>query len=553
MELSYGASNYVRQHHRPLHLTAPTLRFTSHTILMYGLLFGAVVILTTVSWIVGSRVWTYFRDEKSLRRFPGMDPLAPFTNLSFMLVAHKGFRSKRLQELHAKGIPVIRTGPNSLSYSDPAAIRDIYGHNTKCTKDESYAVQAGSHFHLADVVDKHEHARKRKVLSSAYALKNLEEWEYKVADKTERIVAQFDKRCCDAGHDEIVDYRPWTNFFALDAISDVGLSKSLGFLDAGNDRCLALRPDGSTYEVNYRECLYADSRASSVLGQTTKFYQHVKALSKAVSPYYRNLWNLSEGFTGIYTQLATDRLRRYNAGEKLDDFFEALMHDKNGSPHMLEWGEILAEVSIMMNAGSTTTAIAMTNIMYLLLKNPQCMQRLREEIDEALDDDEVIAPYEKVKYLPYLRACLDESMRVFPPTSHGLARMTPPEGSTILGEYIAGRTSVSMSAYVAHRDPRIFPDPETYNPDRWLGEAGKELGPYFIAFTAGARGCIGRNISYLEQTVLLASILHRYDVELAKPGFVPERLESNNLHPSELPVRLRRRERLHDNDVLVAI
>jgi len=131
--------------------------------------------------------------------------------------------------------------------------------------------------------------------------------------------------------------------------------------------------------------------------------------------------------------------------------------------------------------------------------------------------------------------------------------MTPPEGSTILGEYIAGNTTVAMSAYVVHRDPKVFPDPETYNPDRWLGEAGKELGPFFISFTAGARGCIGRNISYLEQMVLLASILHRYDIELADPSFVPERLESNNLHPNELPVRLRRRERLSEKDVLVAV
>ncbi|KAG8630308.1 hypothetical protein KVT40_001927 [Elsinoe batatas] len=123
-----------------------------------------------------------------------------------------------------------------------------------------------------------------------------------------------------------------------------------------------------------------------------------------------------------------------------------------------------------------------------------------------------------------------------------LSRETPAEGSRIDGEYIAGGVTVSMPAYVAHRNEEIFPDAEAYNPDRWLGEKGKELGPYFIAFSAGARGCIGRNISYLEQTVVLASVVHRYDIELVDPNYVPQRWEMQNYHLSELPIKLRRRD-----------
>lgn len=64
----------------------------------------------------------YFRDPKGLRRFPTLDYFAGFTNLSFMREAHRGFRSKKLQSLH-KNHPVIRTGPNSLSYGDAQAIK----------------------------------------------------------------------------------------------------------------------------------------------------------------------------------------------------------------------------------------------------------------------------------------------------------------------------------------------------------------------------------------------------------------------------------------------
>jgi cytochrome P450 len=208
----------------------------------------------------------------------------------------------------------------------------------------------------------------------------------------------------------------------------------------------------------------------------------------------------------------------------------------------IEWGEVVAEVSIMMNAGSDTTAIAMNNVMFWLLKNPKCMAKLREEVDAVLDADEVIAPYDKVKHLPYLRACLDESLRITPPTTFGLPRRTPPEGCNILGDFIPADTTVSISAWVSHRDPKIFPEPESYIPERWLGEKGKDLQPYFISFSAGARGCIGRNISYLEQTVLLASVVHRYELALPHPDWEPKRQEAMNLGPGPMPVKLWRRD-----------
>ena len=157
------------------------------------------------------------------------------------------------------------------------------------------------------------------------------------------------------------------------------------------------------------------------------------------------------------------------------------MEDKNENPNSLEWGEIIAEFSIMMNAGSATTAIAITNVMFQLLKNPPMMQRLRTELDKALqsededENDDAVVPYDKVKYLPYLRACLDESLRLFPPTPQALGRETPKEGVSIIDDFIPGGVSVGMSALVTHRGEGTFPQAEKFVPDRWLGEEGKNL------------------------------------------------------------------------------
>jgi cytochrome P450 len=472
-----------------------------------------------------------------------------------MVLAHGGARSTYMAKLHQKH-PVIRVGPNALSYGDVRAIKDIYGHNTPCTKDGAYVITSGSHYHLADVIDKHDHARKRKLLSSAYAIKNLEGWEHKVADKTVKLNRRLDQ-CCTSPlrpgelpkpEDVTIDYRKWTNFFTLDAIADIGLSDTLGLLDRGHDKVTGRRLDGTTYECDFRDCLYQTARKQSLLIWSYEWYWLVNKISNVI-PFYARMSRCAQDWEGIPIELAHKRLQRYRAGERLDDFFQALMEDKNGHPNNLEWGEIIAEVSIMMNAGSATTAIAMTNVLYQLLKNPEVMKKVVEEIDNALDDDEeedagngVIA-YDKVKHLPYLRACLDESLRLFPPTPHGLPRETPPEGTNILGDYIPGGVSVSMSAFVAHRIESTFPQADKYIPERWLGEDGKALGPHLLAFSAGARGCIGRNISYLEQTVVLASVLRRYEFALSSPDWEIKRLETMNWLLGEMPVKVWRRER----------
>ncbi|CAM1506349.1 Fc.00g059900.m01.CDS01 [Cosmosporella sp. VM-42] len=514
---------------------------------MYSIIIPVATVAFLLVYFVLCPIYNYFRDPKGLRKYPSVNVLAGITDIGFMYEAVKGFRSKKLSELHQKH-PVIRIGPNSLSFTGAQAIKDIYGHGTQCTKDLFYATLAGTHFHLADVLDKREHARKRKVLSSAYALKNLEEWEYKVADKTERFIKACDAACtAPLAADRpdptelTFDYRKYTNFFTIDAIADIGLSEHLGFLDSGTDECVGERTDGMLHNVNFRAALHNMAIAQACIVWAYPWYNFNIFLAKLISSEFRRLWRFNDDWNDIVYHRAQKRLRRYQAGEKLDDFFQALMENKSGQQNHPELGEVVAEVSIMMNAGSDTTALAMVNAMYNLLRHPVAMQRLRQEIDTVMDPNETVAPYDKVKHLPYLRAVLDESLRLTPPSSFGLPRRTPPGGWNVSSEYIAGDTSVSISAYVAHRDETIFPDAESFIPERWLGEKGRELQTGFVAFSAGARGCIGRNISYLEQTVLLASVVHRYEMALPSDTWVPERREAMNLMMEDMPVKVWRR------------
>ncbi|KAL5003239.1 cytochrome P450 [Aspergillus recurvatus] len=390
-------------------------------------------------------------------------------------------RLNRIYISHAHH-PVIRVGLNAVSYGAPAAVKDIYGHGTTCVRARFYSEIPGSHAHLADV--------------------NLEGWEYKVFDMTARLIRVFDGKCTEPlppaaqvpeEKDLSLDFRSWTNHFTVAAIANIGLSEDLGFLEQGSDIISSGSMDGKVKKVSFRECREASGTVA-----------------------YRTIWAY--------------------------DWFPALKRlSKEGPPHNLEMGEIVAEISIMMNAGSDTTAIALRNVLFFLLKNPRRMARLCEEIDEVIGRDEVVAPYSKVKHLPYLRACLDKSLRMLPPVIFRDSETDAARGNNNSRRLCDQDKSVSISAYVFHHDETVFKNSNRYLPEWWLGEEGKSLRSYFTPFSTGARGCIGQDISYLEQTVLLASLVHRYAFALPSPDWDPPIPETTNLSPGPMPWKTWRR------------
>ena len=119
-----------------------------------------------------------------------------------------------------------------------------------------------------------------------------------------------------------------------------------------------------------------------------------------------------------------------------------------------------------------------------------------------------------------------------------------------MGQWIPGETSVSMTAYAAHHDPSIFPAPTEFQPQRWMDpQERRRMDSSFIPFSKGGRGCLGRNISYLEQTIVVASLVHRYDFELVDEKL--EKFEAFNLLMGPMPIKMRRRRQSVVCNILV--
>lgn len=197
-----------------------------------------------------------------------------------------------------------------------------------------------------------------------------------------------------------------------------------------------------------------------------------------------------------------ERMRK-GKPDSFRDFFENFMTDKQNGSHNLDYSEILRESNILIAAGNVrharcpctidfsnswqdTSATAMTNAMYLLIRNPRVMAKLRAELDPVMLNGDGAFNYEQVKDLKYLKACLDEAMRRRPPVGMGLSREVPKGGATIDGHYVAEGVSVSVPAFSVQHDATIYPDPYEFKPERWLeaeGEHKKAMMDAFIPFS----------------------------------------------------------------------
>lgn len=180
---------------------------------------------------------------------------------------------------------------------------------------------------------------------------------------------------------------------------------------------------------------------------------------------------------------------------------------------------------LLVVAGSQSTSGALAATVFYLAHNPDILAKVKAEVRGAFQSEDEIR-YEmggKLSALPYLRACIDESMRLTPPTPGHLPReIAGKEGLDIDGYWYPPGTSVGASAYAVHRNEAYFSDPYRFNPDRWLEDAKSQEGhenvaSAFYAFSAGQTGCIGKQLAYMELSLAVAMLLRRFDLRLA-PG-----------------------------------
>ncbi|PQE12870.1 cytochrome P450 oxidoreductase protein [Rutstroemia sp. NJR-2017a BBW] len=414
-----------------------------------------------------------------LRHIPGPF-LARFTRLWYCLSIYRGSYERENLALHRKYGPIVRIAPNEYSIDSPSACRTIYStsnsHFLKAPWYKAWMPPDPSKASLFSDLNPHRHGSQRRKFASYYSMSSLVGYERFVDNCTEMLCARF--RELSDYERGAVDLQHWLQCYAFDVIGEITFGKRFGFLEMGEDET-----GGHGY----------------VLGYTMRrIEERVKVLKDP-------------------------RIAEEKAREGTPDIMTRILMASEKDPEKVTRGDLITMCQSNIGAGSDTTAITLSSVLYHLLKFPETYQKLRKEIDDAEKEGRISDPitFKEAQGLPYLQAAIKEGLRVHPAVGLGLQRVVPSEGANLAGEFIPGGSTVGINAWVAHRNSTVFgADAETWRPERWLeieeqGRGG-EVDKYFLSFGLASRTCIGKNISLLEMSKLIPQLIRRFDFELDK-------------------------------------
>jgi len=204
---------------------------------------------------------------------------------------------------------------------------------------------------------------------------------------------------------------------------------------------------------------------------------------------------------------------RRRSGEDRGDLLSMLLlaQDTEGDGGAMTDEQLRDEVMTIFLAGHETTANALTWTWYLLSQNEDVEAKLHEEVDRVLAGR--LPAFADVAQLKYTEMVLAESMRLYPP-AWATGRLAIAE-TEIAGYAIPRRSLVLMSQYVMHRDSRYFPEPLSFDPERWT-TAARESRPQFsyFPFGGGPRRCIGEGFAWMEGVLLIAALAQQWRMRL---------------------------------------
>ena len=229
--------------------------------------------------------------------------------------------------------------------------------------------------------------------------------------------------------------------------------------------------------------------------------------------------------------------QRHAGGAESDDLLSMLMTARDEDGSQMDDRQLRDEVMTFFIAGHETTALALSWAWVLLSRNPQAERRLHEELDAVLSG----RPPElsDLPNLPYTECVVKETMRLYPP-AWAIAREAA-ESFDLAGYRIPKGANILMSQWIVHRDPRFFPNPEVFDPDRWSAGAAKLPKFAYFPFGAGPRQCIGTAFAMMEAVLLLASIAQNFQAKVRANAAI-EPVPGFTLRPKDgVPVTLVRR------------
>lgn len=439
-----------------------------------------------------------------LRNIPG-PALAKVTSLHLGLQDLSYNRNKAIFEWHRKHGPIICIAPNEVSVATLEATKVIYGTRHRWAKSDYFDLFQGFSMRSVFATKPYEaHRTKRKLISAFYQASNIYAMPH--------IEAHIQDRCRtflkQVRSGQAVDVYALTDRFGFDIIT-----------------YLVFGPDHGSASIE----LDCQERDMLLELKQVQFFNLLRArfpVLLGLAPALLGRLSSKFGYLSAEDKLASWSQERISAAMKdpgtakapcLLQLLQESHTAENGIEEPLEPRYIAAEILDNINAAEATTAVTATYLIWRLAQNPLWQVKIRQELAALpVQDDGSISFADVNAGAPTLEACLREVYRLHPASSGRAERVVPRGGYELSGFYLPGGTVVSTSVVALHRDESVFPDADSFLPERWLDVDEKKLGnceAQLIPFGYGGRICLGKALATMEIKLLVAHLYRRYRTE----------------------------------------
>ncbi|TLD15252.1 hypothetical protein PspLS_10767 [Pyricularia sp. CBS 133598] len=432
---------------------------------------------------------------------------------------------KQMLAAHKKYGSVVRIAPDYLAMDGAVGYKEIYARRPNQMEFDKHPAAYGLDRHVGLLASHREdHRRLRRGISHAFSEVALREQEPLIQQYVnlfmERITAYAEKG-------EAIDFSRWFNFLTFDIIGD------LAFAD----------PFNALHDSDYHPWIRRifDGFRGRALMQVVLHYPLLRPLGKIM---FRSEFKAMAEEKALNVEKSKKRIQ-LGADAPRKDFMTYILRTQNkndGKGMTQEEMELMG--GSLLRAGSETTSTALVGIMFLLCKNPRAQQLLAQEVRSAFSSESDINMM-STSPLPFLHACIEEGLRLYPPASEIPPRVSP--GDYANGLYIPKGSHVYIYPSATQRLPSNFADPETFAPQRWLPKshplyedkyANDNFGS-FRPFSSGSRDCIGKNLSYAEMRLTLSRMFWKFDFEML-PGqddWMDSQINTTIWHKDDLMIK----------------
>ncbi|TLD11271.1 hypothetical protein PgNI_05363 [Pyricularia grisea] len=481
---------------------------------------GSVLLGGVVVYYIGLAVYRlYFHP---LAKFPG-PPLLAISSVPFLFQNYmQGNFAPSVGALHAKYGKIVRIAPDRLAVEGSIGWTDVYGHRPGGNETEFRKVKGfygpPQDNHIIATLTREDHRRQRRALGHAFSDTAMHEQEPLITYYVDLLIRRMSEEVRSGAPS---DFLKWFNYVSFDIIGDLSFAASFKSLETRKAHPWITNMfegiKGNSYNRFIRSTspLLLPLATFALKGATKAYWENRKYAD--VTAKARIEKGADDDKTDMIGTDGKPVVRR--------DFISYMMRE-NRDKQALSEAEIIRNASILVTAGSETTATCMSVLAYLfsLPENRKWLDAAVAEIRGHFKREaDVQLSTVGANVLPILHACIEEALRIHPPVPETPPRTSP--GAVVGGEYIPKGTIIGVYQLATYHNPENFLEADKFRPQRFLSPShplyepqfAKDNTAVFKPFSYGPRDCIGKNLAYTEMRLILSRILLRFDIVNLEP------------------------------------